>query len=58
VSHVFGSDDATLTSFFHLPAAKPEERHERMLRPKIGDELRTVVIAARFPGGEKDARIG
>ena len=58
VGYVFGANDAVEACGFHLAAAEAEEGYVGMAGAEFGDELRAVVVAAGFAGGEEDARIG
>jgi uncharacterized protein YdeI (YjbR/CyaY-like superfamily) len=58
VGDVFGADDALEAGGLHLQAAEAEEGRLRGAGAELGDELRAVVVAAGFAGGEKDGRVG
>jgi len=58
VGDVFGPYDAIEACIFHLLAAKAEAGKLRQPPAKLSDELRAVVVSARFAGRQKDSRIG
>jgi hypothetical protein len=58
VSYVFSADDAVEAGGLHLGATEAERGEVRMAGVEFGEELRAVVVAAGFAGGEEDARVG
>ena len=50
VGNVLGADDAIEAGVFHLLAPKTEVRGVGVAASQLGDELRSVVVAAGFAG--------
>jgi len=58
VGHIFGADDALLASRLHRDPAEAEECRPRNAPAQFRNDFRAVVVARRFAGREKDARVG
>ena len=55
---VFGADGLLLAFGAHFGAAEAGEGGGGEAASEFGDELRAVVVAGGFAGGEEDARVG